>query len=161
MTGPYDFTIDFVCTGNICRSPMAEYIVRHRLEEAGLNNVRVASSGIGDWHVGHPADDRALTELSDHGYDGSAHRARQVDPDTLGADLIVALATNHRSELIARGADPAKIRLLRDFDPVAGEDVSVADPYYGGAEGFSTTRQEIEAAAEGIVDYVREQLGKN
>lgn len=155
MTGQPSFHIDFVCTGNICRSPMAEYIVRDKLSEAGLDDVRVTSSGIGNWHVGLGADERALSELRNFGYNGDAHRARQVDNTTLEADLIVALATRHRSELVALGADPDKIHLLRDFDPAAAENESVADPYYGGPEGFTTTRKQIEAAANGIVEFVK------
>lgn len=159
MTGQPSFHIDFVCTGNICRSPMAEYIVRDKLIAAGLDDVRVTSSGVGNWHVGHGADERALAELKRGGYDGDAHRARQVDNVTFDADLIVALATRHRSELVALGADESKIRLLRDFDPAAGENASVADPYYGGQEGFTTTREQIEAAADGIVTFVKSRTG--
>ena len=130
--------IDFVCTGNICRSPMAEVIVRQKLIDAGLDPfVRVTSSGIGGWHVGHPADERALAELSAHGYDGSAHRAQQFGGEQMDADLIVALATRHVSELVAQGVDEKKVRLLRSFDPAAPEQASVEDPYYGGPEGLS------------------------
>lgn len=158
MTGPAELTIDFVCTGNICRSPMAAVILRQKLDDAGLPQVAVSSSGIADYHVGHRADERALRELLDAGYDGSAHRARLVDTDTLDADLIVAMATHHRSELLARGADPDRIRLLRDFDPTSEPGSSVADPYYGGPAEFTRTRQEIEAAADGIVDWARGRL---
>lgn len=159
MTGQANLHIDFVCTGNICRSPMAAVIVKQKLVDAGLPEVTVTSSGTTDWHTGKPADERALHELDAYGYDGTQHRARQIDPDTMSADLIVALATNHRSELIARGAIEGKVRLLRDFDPAAEPDSSVADPYYGGAEGFVETREQIEAAADGIVEWAKEQLG--
>ncbi|AKK11547.1 low molecular weight protein-tyrosine-phosphatase [Corynebacterium uterequi] len=159
MTSPASLSIEFVCLGNICRSPMAEVIVRAALADAGLgDDVAVTSSGIGSWHVGQPADRRAVAELAAAGYDGSACRAETLSERTFAADLIVALDTGHRSELIARGADPAKVRLLRDFDPSAGEDASVADPYYGGAEGFALTRTHIEAAAPGLVDWARAAL---
>lgn len=155
--------LDFVCTGNICRSPMSEVIVRDKLQQAGLGDaVEVTSSGIGDWHVGHPADKRALAELAAHGYDGSAHRAQQFGAEQETADLIVALDNNHVSELIARGVPEEKVRLLRSFDPDCDPDeptgLGVADPYYGGPEGFSVTREQIEAAAGGIIAWVREEL---
>lgn len=150
--------IDFVCTGNICRSPMAEVIVRQKLEDVDLGDaVRVTSSGIGDWHVGHAADKRALVELAEHGYDGSEHRAQQFGAEQQDADLIVALDTNHVSELVARGVPEEKVRLLRSFDPDADGE-GVADPYYGGPEGFTTTREQIEAAADGIIAWVGERL---
>lgn len=151
--------IEFVCTGNICRSPMAEVIVRDKLDKAGLGSaVEVTSSGIGSWHVGHPADTRALAELAAHGYDGSAHRAQQFGPDQETADLIVALDAGHVSELVVRGVDESKVRLLRSFDPLAPEGAGVADPYYGGPEGFTATREQIEAATDGILSWVREEL---
>lgn len=158
-TLPEKLHIDFVCTGNICRSPMAEVVIRDKLERAGLGDkVRVSSSGIGGWHVGSPADERALHELEEHGYDGSRHRAQQFGPAQQDADLLVALDPRHVSELVARGVPEDKIRLMRSFDPASPEGAGIDDPYYGGAEGFSTTREQIEASADGIIGWVRVQL---
>lgn len=150
--------IDFVCTGNICRSPMAEVIVRSKLEDAGLGDaVRVSSSGIGGWHVGQKADERARAELKAHGYDGEAHRAQQFGFEQEQADLIVALDTNHVFELVARGVDEDKVRLIRSFDPASPDGAGVADPYYGGPEGFAVVREQIESAADGLIAWVRER----
>ena len=151
--------IDFVCTGNICRSPMAEVIVREKLAQEGLADaVTVTSSGIGGWHVGQKADERARVELAAHGYDGESHRAQQFGFAQEQADLIVALDTNHVSELVARGVDEDKVRLIRSFDPAAEEGAGVADPYYGGPEGFAVVREQIESAADGIIAWVRKRL---
>lgn len=149
------YHVDFVCTGNICRSPMAEVIFHDAVEAAGLTDrVRVSSCGIGGWHVGNGADRRAVAELRAAGHDGSDHIASQFGPEDMAADLLVALDTGHVSELVARGVDEDRIRLLRSFDPAAPEQASVADPYYGGPEGFVETRQQIEAAVEGLLEHV-------
>lgn len=138
---------------------MAEVLLRDAVVQAHLQDrVRVTSCGMGGWHVGQAPDSRALAELRRAGHDGSDLRASQLSPDDLSADLIVALDTGHRAELIARGAEPERIRLLRDFDPHSPEQSSVADPYYGGAEGFATTRGQIESALPGLLEWVRSGL---
>lgn len=154
-------TLTFVCTGNICRSPMAEVIFTHAVAEAGLaDQVRAISCGTGDWHVGQQADERARAELAAHGYDGEAHRASQFGPEDEAADLIVALDSGHRDRLLRRGMDPKKVRLLRSFDPASPAGASVDDPYYGGPEGFSRTREEIEAAVPGLLDWAKQKLAE-
>lgn len=151
------YHISFVCTGNICRSPMAAIIIAEAVEAAGYDPlIKVDSCGIGGWHVGQKADKRALAELRAAGYDGSEHRASQFGPDHLTADLLIALDAGHRSELIARGASPERIRLLRSFDPSAPEEASIDDPYYGGPEGFTDTLRLIQAAEPGLITWLRE-----
>src|ERR1700744_5905852 len=87
--------VTFVCTGNICRSPMAEKMFADQIQRRGLGDaVRVTSAGTGDWHVGSSADVRAARGLKGHGYP-TEHRAAQVDDDHLSADLLVALGRNH------------------------------------------------------------------
>lgn len=147
----------FVCTGNICRSPIAEKVFVHELERAGLaDGVRVTSAGVGGWHVGSPADHRAAALLRAHGYPHS-HVARQVDAEQLGADLVVALDGSHRRELRAMVAEPDRVRLLRSFDPEAPPGADVPDPYYGGADGFAEVLTMVEAAMPGLLDWVRAQ----
>ena len=144
----------FVCSGNICRSPIAEKVFAAELERAGLaEGVRVSSAGTGGWHVGDPADERAAAVLRAAGYP-SDHRARQVDADTLGADLIVALDDTHRRALSRAGA--GRVRLLRSFDPAAPERAEVPDPYYGEDAGFDEVLAMIRAAVPGMLDWVRE-----
>ena len=149
--------VAFVCTGNICRSPMAEKIFAAHLERAGLaDKVRVTSAGTGGWHVGDPADERAVAELRRHGYRVD-HIAAQIGADHLDADLVVALDTGHDRALAHAGVPAGRRRLLRSFDPFAnGPDV--ADPYYGGSHGFATVREQIEAAVPGLLAWVRSTL---
>ncbi|MDO8143712.1 MULTISPECIES: low molecular weight protein-tyrosine-phosphatase [Isoptericola] len=160
-----------VCTGNICRSPMAEVVLRDRLHGAGLaDRVTVDSTGVSDEEHGNPVDPRARRALAARGYAvGDGHRARQVSADELGErDLVLAMTSRHADVLrrLANGTDP-QIRMYRSFDPDApqvggrGEEsrLDVDDPWYGDADGFEVCLDEIEAAADGIVAHVRVELG--
>jgi protein-tyrosine phosphatase len=164
-----------VCTGNICRSPMAEIVLRDRLEAAGLGDrVVVDSTGVSDEEHGNPVDRRARHVLAAHGYPtGDGHRARQVTAtDLAGRDLLLPMTAQHARRLRrladgAAGSDGlAEIRLYRSFDPdapvvEAGGDehlLDVDDPWYGDQAGFETTLAEIEAAADGVVQHVRAHL---
>lgn len=149
--------ITFVCSGNICRSPIAEKVLQHELDRLGLaDEVHVTSAGTGSWHVGSPADDRAAALLRSEGYP-AAHRARQVDAGDLTADLIVALDGGHERVLRSIAAEPDRVRLLRSFDPAAPPGAEVPDPYYGGSHGFTEVLTMVRAALPGLVGWVREQ----
>lgn len=148
----------FVCSGNICRSPVAEKVFARAVERAGLaGRVTVSSAGTGAWHVGGPADDRAAALLVAHGYD-VAHVARQVDAELLDADLLVALDDGHLRALRRLVADRDRVVLLRSFDPAAPPGAGVPDPYYGGADGFAENLTMIEAAVPGLLEHVRDRL---
>jgi protein-tyrosine phosphatase len=156
--GAADLHVVFVCTGNICRSPIAEKVFATELERAGLaDSVRVSSAGTGDWHVGSPADDRAAAVLRAAGYP-SRHRARQVDAEMLDADLIVALDLSHERDLRRLVPDPERLRLLRSFDPAAPPRAEVPDPYYGGDDGFADVLAMIQAAMPGLMEWARTNL---
>jgi protein-tyrosine phosphatase len=149
-------SVVFVCTGNICRSPIAEKVFVHELEQAGLADaVHVSSAGTGSWHVGSPADERATAVLRGAGYQVD-HIARQVDAEQLGADLVVALDNSHRRALQSLVPEPDRVRLLRSFDPDAPAGAEVPDPYYGDDDGFATVLEMIRAAMPGMVEWVRE-----
>jgi protein-tyrosine phosphatase len=147
-----------VCSGNICRSPMAEKVLRAALAEAGLGDrVVVTSSGVGAWHVGEPLDSRAADTLARHGHE-TDHVARQIDTTTADADLVLAATADHARDLRRAGVPADRVRLLRSFDPDAPDGAEVPDPYYGGPEGFDEVLAMIEAATPGVVDWVRERV---
>ncbi|MGW7206518.1 low molecular weight protein-tyrosine-phosphatase [Streptomyces sp. NPDC054837] len=156
------YRVCFVCTGNICRSPMAESVFRARVAEGGLDGlVEVDSAGTGGWHEGDGADPRTVSVLEAHGYDG-AHTARQFQPSWFSRlDLVIALDLGHLKalrRLAPTPQDAAKVRLLRSYDPSAGDDLEVPDPYYGGMDGFEECLEMVEAASEGLLTAVREDV---
>ncbi|WP_406272818.1 low molecular weight phosphotyrosine protein phosphatase [Nocardia sp. NBC_00881] len=149
--------VSFVCTGNICRSPMAEKIFAVHLYRSGLaDRVRVSSAGTGSWHVGDDADPRTDATLRKYGYP-TGHVAATFGAEHRDADLVVALDSSHQRELARLGIPRERLRLLRTFDPDA-DDQDVADPYYGSADDFDLVRDQIEAAVPGLLDWVRAEL---
>ncbi|MEI5524600.1 low molecular weight protein-tyrosine-phosphatase [Streptomyces brasiliscabiei] len=156
------YRVCFVCTGNICRSPMAESVFRARVEEAGLDGpVEVDSAGTGGWHEGDPADPRTVSVLEANGYTGH-HAARQFQASWFTRlDLVIALDEGHLKalrRLAPTPADAEKVRLLRSYDPAAGDDLDVPDPYYGGLDGFEQCLELVEAASLGLLAAVREKV---
>jgi protein-tyrosine phosphatase len=154
--------VTFVCTGNICRSAMAEKMFADQLRRRGLGDaVRVTSAGTGNWHVGNRADERANRVLRAHGY-ATDHCAAQVDADHLSADLVVAMGRNHVRMLRQLGVDDGRLRMLRSFDPRSGVyALDVDDPYYGDHDDFEETFAVIEAALPGLHDWIDERLAQN
>jgi len=141
----------FVCTGNICRSPTAEGVLRELARREGLP-VHVESRGTHDYHVGEPPDERAQHHAKRRGYDLSAQRARQVTAEDFEEfDMILAMDRGHLRALqkMAPAQHHAKIRLF-----VAGSDVP--DPYYGGAEGFEKVLDLVEAQCRRLIDELRQ-----
>ncbi len=147
-----------VCTGNICRSPIGEQVLRAAVREAGLADaVTVSSAGTGDWHVGQGANETAVQVLTDAGYP-SDHTVRQISPDLLATvDLALAADRGHLAALQAMTDRPDKVRLLRSFDPGADGD-EVPDPYGGPTEGYRAVLAMTKAAVPGILDEIRRRL---
>ncbi len=159
------FHITVVCTGNICRSPMGEVILRDLFRDAGLgDDVTVDSAGTTRWEVGNPMDPRAVAELRRRGYEVRGHLARQFEPAWIPeTDLVLAADAGHAS-VLRRWArtpqDAAKVHLLREFDPaaVAAGTLDVDDPWYGDEDDFVRCFTEVEAACRGVADWVAGRL---
>ncbi|MGO1950514.1 MAG: HAD hydrolase-like protein [Mycobacteriaceae bacterium] len=146
-----------VCTGNICRSPMGEIMLRAALVQAGIEgDVRLNSCGTDGWHVGEAADPRAVAQLQYDGFNGSGHRAAQFGPEHRDADLFLVMTATHRKALVKQGIDPERIALFRSFGPAG--DKEVEDPYYGGEDGFTVVSRQLSEAIPGVVDWAREQV---
>jgi protein-tyrosine phosphatase len=165
---PGRYRVIVVCTGNICRSPMGELVLRQLFEEAGLGDlVEVDSAGTTAWEEGNPADTRTLEVLRRNGHPdvgGSSHVARRFEQSWLeDRDLVLAADSGHLADLRAMArtdAQRARIRLFREFDPeaVAAGDLEMDDPWYGEAGAFDQTYAEVTAAAAGVVEHVRREL---
>ena len=149
-----------VCTGNICRSPSAEAILRDHLAAAGLGEaVEVDSAGTFDYHVGKPPSEPAVRLAAKRGYDLSPLRARLVAPaDFTDFDLILAMDRGHLRELTALQppGSPSRISLFLEVLPDAG--IEVADPYYGDDRDYQAMLDVIEAAVPAWVARLREDL---
>jgi protein-tyrosine phosphatase len=148
--------------GNICRSPTAEGMMRHVLLESGLDShVEVDSAGTGAWHVGAPADRRARVAARRRGIELTSIARQVTRADLDDFDLVLAAdAANRRDLLALAGEDPerrAKVRLLREFDPVSVQagDLDIPDPYYGAGDGFEHVLDIVEAACRGLLGELR------
>jgi protein-tyrosine phosphatase len=153
------FSVLFVCTGNICRSPTAEEVLRQKLAAVGLaDRVRVASCGTHDYHIGDPPDHRSQTHAAKRGYDLSGLRASCFADEDAGAyDLVIALDRGHE-RLLRRSLGADRVQLLMTWAPEAGLS-DVPDPYYGGPADFELALDLIERACDGLVADLKQRLG--
>lgn len=154
------FRICFVCTGNICRSPMAEVVFRDLAQRHGYDNaVSVMSAGTGDWHVGENSDARTVAALAARGYDGTAHRAKQFDPDWFNRLDLVIVFDRGQERIIkswaATDADRGKVVMLLSFDLEQAGHLDVPDPYYSDAALFDTVLGMIERASSALFDQIK------
>jgi protein-tyrosine phosphatase len=156
------FRITTVCLGNICRSPMAEVVLRDRVASVGLaDRIVIDSGGTGDWHLGYPMDSRAAATLAAEGYRLAEHTARQVHRRWLSdVDLALTMDSDNYRDVLALGAT-ADVRMFRSFDPELSAlqpphpELDVPDPYYGGDSGFRDVLDMLERAADGLIDHLR------
>ncbi|MFT3859938.1 low molecular weight protein-tyrosine-phosphatase [Micropruina sp.] len=150
-------TVNFVCWGNICRSPMAERVARGWAEREGLTGVSFISSGVSSEELGEPIDARAQRVLARAGYTTGGHRAHRVTAQEVReADLVIAMEPLHLRHLRRLAPDADNLALLTDFDPGAEPGSGVPDPWYGSESGFAGTLAAVEAAMPGVLRRVRE-----
>lgn len=144
----------FVCLGNICRSPMAEAVFRHIVEQEGLAaQISVDSAGIGDWHAGEPPHKGTQNVLSTKGIGYDTLVARQILKDDFSAyDYIVCMDEENLAALKRMAPADKKIFRLLDFAPQAAER-NVEDPYYTGR--FEYVYDLVEAGCRGLLEQIK------
>jgi protein-tyrosine phosphatase len=163
------YRIIAVCTGNICRSPMAELILAEAFAAAGLADaVIVDSAGTTAYEAGRPIDPRAARKLTAHNLISDRHVAREWRPEWYAErDLILALDVDHYGWLRASAPDSEtgeRIRMLRSFDPALESkdplDQGIEDPWYGDHRDFEAVWDQVQAAVPGIVQFVRAAIAE-
>ena len=149
-----DISILFVCMGNICRSPTAEGVFRHIVNEAGLSNeITVDSAGTHAYHVGESPDHRTIMAAKRRGFSLVELRARQIiDDDFERFDYIIAMDEDNLIRLKQLSADEYrnKIKLFMSF--TVGTETEVPDPYYGNVAGFEHVLDLVEEASQGLLE---------
>lgn len=148
----------FVCLGNICRSPLAEGVMRHLVRERGLEGrFRVDSAGTGAYHVGEPPDARARRVAQENGVHLEG-RARQVETDDFRRfHRVLAMdQANLRTlqSLHADAGEGAEPELLRAYDPECDVGGEVPDPYYGGPDGFDRVFRMVYRSCDALLDHL-------
>lgn len=150
----------FVCLGNICRSPTAEGVMRHIVEQEGIaDEFEIDSAGTGSWHIGDAPDPRSRAAAEARGIHIGGHARQVTGADFDHYDLILAADRYNFRDLTAIAPTDeaeAKVKMLREFDPMSTpEDLDVPDPYYGGPSGFDDVIDLVEAACRGLLEHVK------
>jgi len=155
---PEPTRILFVCLGNICRSPLAEVVVRAEIDRRGLGDrFHIESAGTGDWHVGKGADPRSAATAERYGLDLSDHRAQQITRHNIHEwHWFVAMDHDNRRNLLHMGAPTEKVLMMRQFEVAEGAAPEVPDPYYGGPDGFEDAYTMLCDNAARLLDYLTE-----
>ena len=147
-----------VCMGNVCRSPIAQFVTAHLATQAGMaTTIQVDSAGTHAGRGGEPIDPRARTLLTQRGYPVGKGRARQVtDKDFERFDMVLAMDQANMNQLrqLCPREHSHKLRLLLEFAPATGT-LEIPDPYYGSIQGFEKVLDLCEEGVRGLLDYVQ------
>jgi protein-tyrosine phosphatase len=148
--------ICFVCLGNIVRSPFAENMFLHLAKQAGLDHkFEVDSAATSNYHVGEQPDRRMRRVAADHGFEYTGRSRQFKTQDFTKFDWVIAMDTSNRFDLMRMAKTPEeqrKIRLMREFDPEASENLNVPDPYYGGIDGFEDVYRIVKRSCQGLLE---------
>lgn len=150
----------FVCMGNICRSPTAEGVFRHKVKQANLDNlISIDSAGTHAYHVGNPPDPRAQEAARKRNIDLSDQRARRVSAEDFSKfDYVIAMDESNKDELLAicPAGYESRVHLFLDFAEC--DETEVPDPYYGQGRGFEIVLNLVEQAADGLLHHIRQNI---
>ncbi|MCB0584963.1 MAG: low molecular weight phosphotyrosine protein phosphatase [Phaeodactylibacter sp.] len=142
-----------VCLGNICRSPLAEGILKRKLEDRGLDWT-VDSAGTGFWHIGEPPDPRSVSTARKYGLDISRQRARQIEPSDLdNFDLILAMDSSNYQDILRlanSGQQENKVEMILNYINPGAND-NVPDPYWND-DGFDQVFHMLDEACERVIE---------
>ncbi len=163
ITKEKPFKICFVCLGNICRSPTAEGIFQHLVNESGLQSYfYIDSAGTSAYHIGEPANSKSQKIANQHGVQLKS-RARRFNPSDLEEfDLILAMDHenfDNLQKMDVKGTYSGKIYLMREFDPKPGTK-AVPDPYYGGMDGFQEVYDILYRSCKNLLEKLKERIDK-
>ena len=158
---PANFSVLFVCMGNICRSPTAHGVFKRKLMDAGMAHlVKVDSAGTHNYHPGSPPDARSQLHAAKRGYDLSDLRARQITDDDYAKYNLILVMDWDNLALVQEDCPPEhlpKVRRLTEFCLTHDAPV-VPDPYHGGAKGFDQVLDLVEDACEGLLRHVQQKI---